>query len=127
VQQVADVVQAYASPVLPTGELGSALAVKLVNNLLFAAHAQLAVQAVALAGQLGVDGPLLLRTIAACSGNSTAATTLATLPDAARFEELAGPYLRKDVAACVEELEALGVGAGLLADVVRDGPLDLTR
>lgn len=125
VEAVAAVVTAYASPVLRTGALGSALSIKLVNNVLFAAHAQLAAEAVGLGRALGVEPILLVSALAQCSGRSYAVDTLTRLPDLATFERLAGPFLRKDVAACEHELEVLGQDAGLLGRVVREGPLQL--
>ncbi|MCW2526922.1 MAG: garR 3 [Pseudonocardiales bacterium] len=126
VRRVGEVVRAYAGTLVPTGDLGSALAVKLVNNLLFAAHAQTAAEAVALGRELGVAPELLLRAVASCSGASYAAATLAKVPSIEYFAEVGGPFLRKDVAACVAELGASGAEAGLLLDVVRRGPLDLS-
>jgi 3-hydroxyisobutyrate dehydrogenase-like beta-hydroxyacid dehydrogenase len=119
------VLAAYAEPLVPTGPLGSALAVKLINNLMFAAHAQIATEAVRLGGQLGVEQALLLGAIAACSGSSRAASYVASRSTEASFAERAASYLRKDVAACEAELAASGLDAGLLGQVVRSGPLDL--
>jgi hypothetical protein len=42
-----------------------------------------------------------------------------------RFEELAGPFLRKDIAACRETVAEAGVELGLLGTAVREGPLAL--
>ena len=44
--RAAEAVRAYADPIMETGELGSALAVKLVNNFLFAANTQVLAEAV---------------------------------------------------------------------------------
>jgi 3-hydroxyisobutyrate dehydrogenase-like beta-hydroxyacid dehydrogenase len=119
------VMSAYAKELLGVGELGSALAVKLVNNLLFAAHAQLAVEAVSLGRQLGVAQETLLGALSVCSGQSYAVTTLRKVPDVAAFSAAAGPFLRKDIAACEQELAASGATAELLLDVVRRGSLAL--
>jgi hypothetical protein len=43
-----------------------------------------------------------------------------------RFAELAGPFLRKDIAACREAAAEAGVELGLLETAVGEGPLDLT-
>lgn len=119
------VLAAYAEPVVPTGRLGSALAVKLVNNLMFAAHAQIAAEAVRLGEQLEVEPALLLRAVAACSGSSRAATYLGSMPSTAAFAAAAASYLRKDVAAGEAELAARGLDAGLLGQAGRGGPLDI--
>ena len=55
VELVTPVLAAYADPIVPTGELGSALAIKLVNNLLFSCNAQLLAAAIQLGQALGVD------------------------------------------------------------------------
>jgi 3-hydroxyisobutyrate dehydrogenase-like beta-hydroxyacid dehydrogenase len=126
VERCRHVMGAYASRLLPVGDLGAALAVKLVNNLLFAAHTQLAVAAVDLARELGVAQDTLLAALAVSSGHSYAAATLGQLPDVAAFAAAAGPFLRKDIAACEREMVASGATADLLLDVVRRGRIELT-
>lgn len=126
VRRCSEVMSAYAGRLLPVGDLGAALAVKLVNNLLFAAHSQLAVAAVELGAQLGVDRATLLGALEASSARSYAVTTLGGLADTAAFAAAAGPFLRKDVAACEAELSASGAHADLILDVVRRGALALT-
>ena len=73
VQMVTPVLGAYANPIVPTGALGSALALKLVNNLLFAANAQLLAAATRMGDQLGVNPEALLATLQVCSAGSNAA------------------------------------------------------
>ena len=41
------------------------------------------------------------------------------------FAEIAGPFLRKDVAACLQAAAQAGADLGLLGDVVGTGPLSL--
>ena len=57
---------------IETGELGTALAVKLVNNFLFAANTQLAAEAVRLGEALGVAPGELLGALEHMSGGSQA-------------------------------------------------------
>jgi 3-hydroxyisobutyrate dehydrogenase-like beta-hydroxyacid dehydrogenase len=78
--------------------MGSALAIKLINNLLFAANAQLLTAATELGTTLGVEPDVLLATLQVCSANSNVATHAHRVGGMARFEELAGPFLRKDMA-----------------------------
>ncbi|MCV7388032.1 NAD(P)-dependent oxidoreductase [Mycobacterium porcinum] len=125
VARVTPVLAAYADPVVPTGELGSALAIKLINNLLFAANAQLIGAATELGDKLNVDPAALLSALQVCSGRSGAATHAARIGGIDRFVEMAGPFLRKDVAACREAAAEAGVDLGLLGTVVRQGPLPL--
>ncbi|OBH62014.1 6-phosphogluconate dehydrogenase [Mycobacterium intracellulare] len=125
VSAVTPILAAYADPVVPTGVLGSALALKLINNLLFAANAQLLAAATQLGGQLGVDSDVLLSTLRVCSANSHAAAHAHRIGGMDRFAELAGPFLRKDIAACREAAAEAGVELGLLGTAVREGPLEL--
>jgi 3-hydroxyisobutyrate dehydrogenase-like beta-hydroxyacid dehydrogenase len=125
VANVTPVLAAYADPVVATGALGSALALKLINNLLFAANAQLLAAATQLGEQLGVAPDVLLSTLQVCSAKSHAAAHAHRIGGMDRFAELAGPFLRKDIAACREAASEAGVELGLLGTAVREGPLDL--
>ena len=120
------VVRAYADPVIETGELGSALAVKLVNNFLFAANVQLAAEAVRLGEALGVAPGQLLGALDHMSGGSQASRRAAAGGgDMAAFATRIGPFMKKDVAVCLEQAAERGVDPGLLIDVVRQGRLAL--
>ncbi len=125
VASVTPILAAYADPVVATGALGSALALKLINNLLFAANAQLLGAATQLGGQLGVEPSVLLSTLQVCSARSHAAEQAQRVGGMDRFAELAGPFLRKDIAACREAAAETGVKLGLLETAAREGPLDL--
>src|SRR5271168_624677 len=125
VTSVTPILAAYGDPVVATGALGSALALKLINNLLFAANAQLLAAATELGGQLGVEPDVLLATLQMCSARSHAAEQAHRVGGMDRFTELAGPFLRKDIAACREAAAEAGVDLGLLETAVREGPLDL--
>jgi len=124
--RAAEVVRAYADPVIETGELGTALAVKLVNNLLFAANAQLAAEAVRLGESLGVAAADLLTALGHMSGGSQASRRAAERGTMDEFADRIGRFMRKDVAVCLEQADELGADPGLLIDVVRRGPLPLT-
>jgi 3-hydroxyisobutyrate dehydrogenase-like beta-hydroxyacid dehydrogenase len=124
--RAAEVVGAYASPVIETGDLGTALAVKLVNNFLFAANVQLAAEAVRLGEALGVSAGDLLSALGHMSGGSSASHRAAQGEGGmAAFAARIGPFMKKDVAACLEQAAERGVDGGLLIDVVRRGPLPL--
>lgn len=125
VAAVTPILTAYADPVVPTGALGSALALKLINNLLFAANAQLLAAATQLGAQLSVEPDVLLSTLQVCSANSHAAAHAQRVGGMDRFAELAGPFLRKDIAACREAAAEVGVDLGLLGVAVQQGPLAL--
>lgn len=124
--RAAGVVRAYADPVIETGELGTALAVKLVNNFLFAANTQLAAEAVRLGEALGVAPGQLLGALEHMSGGSRAGDRIAAGGgDLAAFAIRIGPFMKKDVTACLEQAAERGVDPGLLIDVVRRGALTL--
>jgi 3-hydroxyisobutyrate dehydrogenase-like beta-hydroxyacid dehydrogenase len=125
VASVTPILAAYADPVVVTGALGSALALKLINNLLFAANAQLLGTATQLGVQLGVEPRVLLSTLQVCSARSHAAEQAQRVGGMDRFAELAGPFLRKDIAACHEAAAEAGVDLGLLGTAVSEGPLAL--
>lgn len=123
--RAAEVVGAYADPVIETGELGTALAVKLINNLLFAANVQLAAEAVRLGEALGVAPGELLGALGHMSGGSQASRRTATGGTMAEFAARIGPFMKKDIAVCLEQATERGVDPGLLFDVVRHGRLPL--
>jgi len=125
VDTVTPVLAAYAEPIVPAGDLGSALAIKLVNNLLFAANGQLLAAAVDLGKKLGVDPDALLSALQVCSGGSQVSAHAERIGGIDRFAELAGPFLRKDVAACLAAAGEAGADLGLLGIVVESGPLEL--
>jgi 3-hydroxyisobutyrate dehydrogenase-like beta-hydroxyacid dehydrogenase len=123
--RTADVVRAYADPVIETGELGTALAVKLVNNFLFAANSQVLAEAVWLGEQLGVASGEMLSALNRMSGGSQVSTRAAAGADMAAFATRIGPFMKKDVAVCLEQAAERGVDPGLLIEVVRRGRLPL--
>lgn len=125
VAAVRPVLEAYSSTVMATGVLGSALGVKLINNALFAANAQLVGVAAGIGAQLGVDEDQLLAALAVASGNSFAADSIRKTGGFAKFGKLAGPFLRKDVAACVSATADLGIDLAGLRTAIADGPFDL--
>ena len=125
VAAVTPILAAYADPVVATGALGSALALKLINNLLFAANAQLLAAATQLGTQLGVAPDVLLSTLQVCSASSRAADHAHRIGGMQRFVELAAPFLRKDIAACRDAVAEAGVELGLLGTTIREGPLAL--
>jgi 3-hydroxyisobutyrate dehydrogenase-like beta-hydroxyacid dehydrogenase len=125
VEAVTPVLAAYANPIVPAGDLGSALAIKLVNNLLFAANGQLLAAAIDLGRKLGVDSAALLSALQVCSAQSRVAAHAERIGGMDRFAEAAGPFLRKDIAACIAAAADAGADLGLLGSVVERGPMEL--
>ncbi|EUA38449.1 NAD binding domain of 6-phosphogluconate dehydrogenase family protein [Mycobacterium avium subsp. avium 2285 (R)] len=115
----------YAGRLIVTGGLGTALRTKLVNNLLFAANAQLAGAAARLGVQLGLSYQSTLDAIMACSGSSQAAAHLGAAGSTEQFDAMVSDVLTKDVTAALEMAAEHGVDAGVLADTALSGPLRL--
>jgi 3-hydroxyisobutyrate dehydrogenase-like beta-hydroxyacid dehydrogenase len=126
VERARPVLAAYADPIVATGELGTALDIKLINNLLFAANSQLVAAAAELGQSLGVSPARLLDALTVCSGGSKASSYAMKIGGIDAFTTLAGPFLRKDVAACRQAAGEAGTDLGLLGRVVETGPLNLT-
>jgi 3-hydroxyisobutyrate dehydrogenase-like beta-hydroxyacid dehydrogenase len=125
-EQAEPALRSYSATIVPTGEAGSATKVKLINNLLFAAHAQTAGAAVRLGETLGIEPGDLLAALTLCSADSFAVGMLRQVGDADRFAAAAAPYMRKDVAVIEQVAGELGLDTGLLGTVVRTGPFTLT-
>lgn len=126
VERVRPVLAAYADPIVATGALGSALNIKLINNLLFAANAQLVAAAADLSERLGVNEANLLAALSVCSGGSNVSSYVEQNGGVANFAAIAAPFLRKDVAACLTAAASVDADLGLLGEVVQTGSLDLS-
>ena len=120
------VLACYADPVIATGGLGTALNLKLINNVLFAANAQLVAGAVELGKSLGVRDTSLFEALSHCSGGSRAAGYVQSAGGVGSFGKVVAPFMRKDVAACIEAAADRGVELGQLREVAQNGPLDLS-
>lgn len=119
------VVAAYADPVVATGPRGSALRVKLLNNLLFAAISQVTLRGLAAGRAMGVAQDALLQALAVSSGGSTAGSYIAARGGAERYADAVAPFLAKDLAACRDTAAEAGVDLAPLLDAAHDGPMDL--
>ena len=117
----------YASVVLRTGAVGSAMTLKMINNLLFAANAQLAVEVTRLAADVGIDLSILAAAVGASSGSTRALDYLVAAGGPEEFGSTVQTFLRKDFAVCEEVADALALQVGLLADVVRRGAIEIGR
>ncbi|MER5184980.1 NAD(P)-binding domain-containing protein [Streptomyces sp. NPDC002896] len=119
------VVAAYADPVITTGTRGSALRVKLLNNLLFAAFSQLTLAGLEAGRRLGIEDSALLEALAAGSGGATAGRYIADRGGAEAFATAVTPFLRKDLAACTDIAADDGVDLSVLLAAARSGPMRL--
>jgi 3-hydroxyisobutyrate dehydrogenase-like beta-hydroxyacid dehydrogenase len=122
VERARATVAAYADPILPIAGLGSALAVKLVNNALFAANIQLAAQAEEIANDLGVDTPTFAKVVQQSSGGSYVMGLVAGMGSTKSLVDAAGHYMRKDIDVVREVADGLGIDLGILGQAVDGGP-----
>lgn len=114
--EVRPVLAAYASPVLHVGPPGHGQLVKLVNQGLFVAQVGLAVEAVRLAGRLGIPGAEALAALQHGSGSSRALASVAWIGVDAVGERLAELML-KDVEVVREVAARHAIDLGLFAEI----------
>lgn len=118
VARVTPILETFASHIIHAGDLGDALRVKLVNNLLFAVNMRIAGEAIRVGAALGIDQPRLVRAISQCSGRTWALGLMEEHPFAA-YEQSARRYLDKDVAAIEDVATELGLDLGLIGTLGR--------
>jgi 3-hydroxyisobutyrate dehydrogenase len=92
------VLATFGDPVLHVGDIGAGQTAKLVNNLVFTAQIALALEALALADDLGLDRGAMGQVFERGSGASRA-SSMVSAPgfDLDGLGRVAGPLLRKDV------------------------------
>jgi 3-hydroxyisobutyrate dehydrogenase-like beta-hydroxyacid dehydrogenase len=109
--------EAYASPVMFVGPLGNGQRVKLVNNALFVAQVGLAIDAVRLAGSLGIEESAVLAAVRHGSGDSRALGVVARGGVDAVADRLADLML-KDVTVVREVARSAGADLGIIGTVL---------
>jgi 3-hydroxyisobutyrate dehydrogenase-like beta-hydroxyacid dehydrogenase len=119
-ERITPVLAAYSAPILHVGSVGDGQKVKLLNNALFGAHVALAAQIERAATGLGMDPALVLPALHECSGDSYALATAIGTGSAANLVEVAGRFIRKDVAVCVEVAAELGAALGSVLTVAQE-------
>jgi 3-hydroxyisobutyrate dehydrogenase-like beta-hydroxyacid dehydrogenase len=119
-QALADVrplLDCYASPVMFAGPVGNGQRIKLINNALFVAQVGLAVDAVRLAGSMGISEEQILAAVAQGSGASRALSSVAWIGASAVGTRL-GELMAKDISALRTVTERVGADLGLIGDVL---------
>jgi 3-hydroxyisobutyrate dehydrogenase-like beta-hydroxyacid dehydrogenase len=127
VDRVEPAVRAYAGTVIRTGDLGSALVLKLINNIVFTANVQVALEVARLAGQAGIAMSSVYEVFAASSGGTKAIGVMEQFGAPQAFADQVRPFLVKDVAACEHAAAQLGLDLGLLGHIARSGRLDVRQ
>ena len=110
-------VASYAAEAVHFGPVGAGQKVKLINNLLFGAHIQLALDAARLSAHFGIEVGQLATTLHNCSGASAALDLVAAMGSAEALLSAAGPFVYKDVLVAREVAAELGASLGTIESV----------
>jgi 3-hydroxyisobutyrate dehydrogenase-like beta-hydroxyacid dehydrogenase len=124
-EEMRPLLDSYASPVMFVGPAGHGQRVKLVNNALFVAQVGLAIDAVRLAGSLGIEEKAILAAVQHGSGASRALSVVARGGSADTVAERLADLMLKDVTVVREVAQSAGADLGIIgtvlsSDVVRD-------
>jgi 3-hydroxyisobutyrate dehydrogenase len=123
--QLRPLLETYAAPVIFVGPLGNGQRVKLVNNALFVAQVGLAIDAVRLAGSLGIGEPAIL---AALQHGSGASRALGIVANGGSVDAVAGrlsALMSKDVAVVREVARRTGLDLGIIGTVLSSDAVEL--
>jgi len=107
---------AFARAIFHIGPSGAGRKIKLVNNILFAGHLQLAADALRLAEALGLERARTAAALIQCSGSSDVLRQFVD-QDPGPFLEMAHRYMVKDVAAAADAGRAAGADLGTLGAI----------
>jgi 3-hydroxyisobutyrate dehydrogenase-like beta-hydroxyacid dehydrogenase len=114
----------YASPVMFVGPVGNGQRIKLINNALFVAQVGLAIDAVRLAGSIGISEEQILAAVQHGSGGSRALSSVAWIGASAVGTRLA-EFMSKDVAVVRAVAERSGADLGLIGDVLSSDVVEM--
>lgn len=119
-ERVRPLLNTYASPVMFVGAVGNGQRIKLINNALFVAQVGLAVDAVRLAGSIGISEEQIVAAVQQGSGGSRALGTVAWIGADAVGARLA-EFMLKDISAARAAAERAQADLGLIGDVLDSG------
>ncbi|MFJ9896296.1 NAD(P)-dependent oxidoreductase, partial [Streptomyces sp. NPDC091280] len=117
-EETRPLLETYAAPVVFVGPAGNGQRVKLVNNALFVAQVGLAVDAVRVAGSLGIDEKVLLAALQHGSGASRALDVVARGGSVEAVAERLADLMRKDVDVVREVARSAGADLGIIGTVL---------
>ena len=112
------VLESYASPVMFVGPAGHGQRVKLVNNALFVAQVGLAIDAVRLAGSLGIQEQAILAALPHGSGASRALGVVARGGSVDAVADRLADLMLKDVTTVREVAQRAGADLGIIGTVL---------
>jgi 3-hydroxyisobutyrate dehydrogenase-like beta-hydroxyacid dehydrogenase len=110
--------ETYAAPIMLVGPPGNGQRVKLVNNSLFVAQVGLAVDAVRLAGALGIDEQVILAAVQHGSGASRGLGVVAGMGSVDAVGDHLSELMQKDVTVVREVARRAGVDLGIIGEVL---------
>jgi 3-hydroxyisobutyrate dehydrogenase len=110
--------ETYASPVMFVGPLGNGQRVKLVNNALFVAQVGLAIDAVRLAGSLGIEEKAILAAVQHGSGASRALGIVASAGSVDAVADRLSDLMLKDVTVVRQVARSAGADLGIIGTVL---------
>jgi 3-hydroxyisobutyrate dehydrogenase-like beta-hydroxyacid dehydrogenase len=113
------VFESFSDCIIELGPLGSGQRTKLVNNLVFAANAELARAALALGARMGIDPGALQRALSSGSARSFAMDKVAGLFSPAHVSHVIRLF-EKDIGHAVAAARQAGADPGLLERVARE-------
>jgi 3-hydroxyisobutyrate dehydrogenase-like beta-hydroxyacid dehydrogenase len=117
VEQARPLLDAYTTTAVHFGPVGSGQKVKLLNNLLFGAHVELAVQAARICQAMGLDETTVTTALHGCSGASAAIDMAAATGSTDQLLALAGRFVHKDVVVARALAADLEIDLGVLEPV----------
>jgi 3-hydroxyisobutyrate dehydrogenase-like beta-hydroxyacid dehydrogenase len=117
-EEMRPVLGSYASPVMFVGPAGHGQRVKLVNNALFVAQVGLAIDAVRLAGSLGIEEQAILAAVQHGSGASRALSVVARGGSVDAVAERLADLMLKDVTVVREVAQSAGADLGIIGTVL---------
>lgn len=116
IERARPVFDAFARTIFHVGASGAGRAIKLVNNILFAGHLQLAADGLRLAEGLGLDRGATAAALVQCSGGSDILHRFVD-EDPTMMLETAHRYMVKDVSAAADAAKKAGVDLGTIGAV----------
>jgi 3-hydroxyisobutyrate dehydrogenase-like beta-hydroxyacid dehydrogenase len=117
-EEMRPVLETYASPILFVGPLGNGQRVKLVNNALLVAQVGLAIDAVRVAGSLGIGEQTILNALQHGSGASRGLSIVAGVGSVDAVADRLSDLMLKDVTVVREVAQRTGVDLGIIGTVL---------
>jgi 3-hydroxyisobutyrate dehydrogenase-like beta-hydroxyacid dehydrogenase len=117
-EQMRPLLETYASPIMFVGPPGNGQRVKLVNNALFVAQVGLAIDAVRLAGSLGIEEKAILAAVQHGSGASRALSIVAGGGSVDAVADHLADLMLKDVTVVREVAQSAGADLGIIGTVL---------